>query len=234
MLERRAGRGAVVLEDDDVAEPLIALQVLHALAERPTAPAPPPRRSIVASVSSWRGDSMITSCAPMPFILSNSPSPCRSSAPFDAQHRELVRDHAQVPAGRIGPAAVAAVRQQLARRHLLVPLAERTRAVRRDCTDSSRKSVGRLRRSVEMITQRPVTGSLRSSDIMQSMAGGIGRLRRTARTYAVNACGYTSIRGGSPSKSIVDHVETARAVVQLVPRQDSRPPSAQSAAASSR
>src|ERR671914_2799970 len=32
-------------------------------------------------------------------------------------------------------------------------------------TDSRRKSVGRFRRSVEMITQRPVTGSLRSSDI---------------------------------------------------------------------
>src|SRR5215471_2807647 len=29
---------------------------------------------------------------------------------------------------------------------------------------SSRKSLGRLRRSVEMITQRPVTGSFRSSD----------------------------------------------------------------------
>ncbi len=34
-----------------------------------------------ASVSRWRGDSMITSCAPMPFILSKIPSPCRSSVP---------------------------------------------------------------------------------------------------------------------------------------------------------
>src|ERR1700730_3834617 len=34
---------------------------------------------------------------------------------------------------------------------------------------STRKSFGRLRRSVEMITQRPVTGSLRSS--------GTGRIR---------------------------------------------------------
>ena len=51
--------------------------------------------------------------------------------PLHAEHGELVGDHAQVPAGRIG-GAVPPVGKDLPGRHRLVPLAERTRRVRGD------------------------------------------------------------------------------------------------------
>ena len=128
-----------------------------------------PSSLMSASMSRCRGDSMITSCAPMPFILSKSPSPWRSSVPSTRSTGNWLGTTRRFQPGMFGAAAVVPHGQQLGRRHLLVPLAERTRGIRaRSCTDSRRKSVGRLRRSVEMMTQRPVTGSLRSSDIRQS------------------------------------------------------------------
>src|SRR5688572_7067184 len=66
-------------------------------------------------------------------------------------------------------------------------------------TGSSRKSLGRFRRSVEMITQRPVTGSLRSSDI-ESVPINLDA-RDVARDIHVH------------------HVEPARAVPQPAPQQ---------------
>src|SRR5688572_19010317 len=47
---------------------------------------------------------------------------------FDAQHGELVGHDAQAPAGPVRRAAVA-MRQQLVRRHVLVPLTEGTAVI---------------------------------------------------------------------------------------------------------
>ena len=110
-----------------------------------------------------RGVSMITSCAPMPFILSNSPSPCRSRLPSTRSTGNWFGITRSVQPG-------------LSRRPPLRPCARSSGGVMCSCpsskghaglgaiwTGSRRKSLGRLRRSVEMITHRPVTGSLRSS-----------------------------------------------------------------------
>ena len=77
------------------------------------------------------------------------------------------------------------------------------------CTDSRRKSVGRLRRSVEMMTQRPVTGSLRSSDID---AWDLPN-SRAPDTEASNALGYTMRRGWPGVEIDGDHVEAAGTVM---------------------
>ena len=82
---------------------------------------------------------------------------------FDAQRRKLVGHDAHAPAGRVRPAAVAAIGQDFRRRLALVAVAERAEALPVIFTLSRTKSVGRLARSVEMMTQRPVMGSLRSS-----------------------------------------------------------------------
>ena len=110
---------------------------------------------------------MITSCAPMPFILSNSPSPCRSSVAFDLQRGKLVRHHAHVPAG---PLAAPPLRRHDSTSRGVIsscPSQNGTPCRRWASTCSTRKASGRLRRSVEMITQRPVMGSLRSSGMLR-------------------------------------------------------------------
>ena len=106
VLERRAGGRAVVLEDQDVAEAGCPASGRARARGTPTAPARSPAPPSSPASCRDRGVSMITSCAPMPFIRSNSPSPSRSSVALDLQRRKLVRHDAQVPAGRVRRAAV--------------------------------------------------------------------------------------------------------------------------------
>src|ERR1700722_398759 len=106
---------------------------------------------------------MITSCAPTPFILSNRPSPSRSRSPSMPSAGNLLGTTRMLHPGVF----------------LLPPLRPYTRisvGVLDSCpgqngqflpleatTLSRRNSLGRLPRSVEIITQRPVIGSFRNS-----------------------------------------------------------------------
>ncbi len=81
---------------------------------------------IVASVLPWSGVSMITSCAPMPFIRSNSPSPSRSRFPSTCSAGNLFGTTRRSHPGPFGGAAVLAEREHLGRRHVLASRAERT------------------------------------------------------------------------------------------------------------
>ena len=123
---------------------------------------------------------MMTSCAPMPFIRSNSPSPWRSSVPSTCSAGNLLGTTRRSQPARSARRR-AAERQHLGRRHVLVARAERAVRRRRGRVDRSmRKSFGRLRRSVEMMTQRPVTGSLRSSGKVFGRRSGVQRRSRFA------------------------------------------------------
>ena len=100
---------------------------------------------------------MITSCAPMPFILSYMPSPWRFSSPSMPSTGNLLGTtrtrqpgwFAPPPAGRPAPRAASSARCR-----------NRTGKARAGGGTGWRmKSDGPRARSVEMITQRPVTGS---------------------------------------------------------------------------
>src|SRR6266576_6417654 len=106
---------------------------------------------------------MITSWAPMPFMRSNSPSPSRSSVPSTCSAGNLFGTTRSSHPGVLGAppswryerisGGVIASRPGQNGHSSRAMIAAR----------SKRKSFGRFCRSVEMITQRPVTGSLRSS-----------------------------------------------------------------------
>ena len=86
---------------------------------------------------------------------------------FDLQGGEPVGNDADPPARSVGPRAEVAVGEDLGRRLVLVPLAERAdrrRSAGRGASDL--KSWGRLARSCAMITQRPTIGSFRSSGMV--------------------------------------------------------------------
>src|SRR5215510_1753521 len=109
---------------------------------------------------------MITSCAPIPFIRSNSPSPCRSRLPSTCSAGNLLgttRRSQPAPFGLLPlwrnantSGGVICSRPMQNGQYCSPMTAGR----------SSRKSLGRFRRSVEMITQRPVTASFLSSGIL--------------------------------------------------------------------
>ena len=98
-------------------------------------------------------------------------------------------------------------------------------------TDSSWKSERRLLRSVEMMTQRPVTGSflssdtgvLRSPECLSARVRLYASARRTCkvRLYDRGVEGVSIYLNARPAIVHVDgdHVEPARAVVQPVPGQ---------------
>jgi hypothetical protein len=75
---------------------------------------------------------MTTSCAPDAVHPIEETLAAAIESSLDAEHGKLIRDDPQVPAGTVGVSAIAATRQQLARGHLLVPLAERTAIVGSD------------------------------------------------------------------------------------------------------
>src|SRR5205823_2930482 len=106
---------------------------------------------------------MMTSCAPMPFIRSNIPSPWRSNCPSTWSAGNLFGTTRTSQPGVFG--ALPFWRYAITsggvsdswpgqNGHPSFPSA---------VTRSKTKSLGRFCRSVEMMTQRPVTGSLRSS-----------------------------------------------------------------------
>ena len=117
----------------------------------------------VASVCEWSGVSMMTSCAPMPFIRSNSPSPSRSSVPSTRSAGNLLgttrTSHPPVLPGV--PLRYARISGGV---WSSCPSQNGQSASGLIVTVSIWKSLGRFCRSVAMMTQRPVTGSfLRSA-----------------------------------------------------------------------
>src|SRR6266480_1390094 len=118
----------------------------------------------VASVARCSGVSITTSWAPTPFIRSKSPSPEGSSSPsirsagnmFETTRYDQPGWFGPLPGGR--PARISGgVFASLPEQKGQSPPVARTGSVA--------KSEGRRARSVEMMTQRPTIGSLRSSGI---------------------------------------------------------------------
>src|SRR5580765_1924611 len=108
---------------------------------------------------------MITSWAPTPFMRSNIPSPSRSSVPstlsagnlFGTTRTSQPGPFAPPPFGRYASTSGGVMSSRPGQNGQC----SRPTIVGR----SNRKSFGRFCRSVEMITQRPVMGSFRSSGI---------------------------------------------------------------------
>src|SRR4051812_19095172 len=119
--------------------------------------------------SEWLGVSMMTSWAPMPFMVSNIPTPWRFNSPSTCSTGNLLGTTrtdqpgplAGMPWGRWARIS-GGVRSSCP--------SQKGQAVGLTSWARGRKSVGRLLRSVEMITQWPVTASLRRSGIDEPIA----------------------------------------------------------------
>ena len=81
MFQRRAGRLAVILEKQDVAEAAVLLEIVDAFLEGPEHFFDLPFGHLAQGGGRGPESSMMTSWAPMPFILSYMPSPWRFSSP---------------------------------------------------------------------------------------------------------------------------------------------------------
>ena len=124
MLERRAGRRAVVLEDQDVAEPPILLQVGHPLAVRP-------EHLLDLRLAHRRQRLVVIRRLDDHFVRADAVHPIEQPLAFaieialHLQRRKPVRHDAEVPARRVRRAAVLPERPDLGRRHVLVAGTER-------------------------------------------------------------------------------------------------------------
>src|ERR1700730_1302263 len=106
---------------------------------------------------------MITSCAPMPFILSNRPSPSRSSSPSMPSAGNLFGTTRMLQPGVLAPPPLRPYTRISGGVLDSLPT-QKGQFFESDATTlSRRKSFGRFPRSVEMITHRPVIGSFRNS-----------------------------------------------------------------------
>src|SRR5262249_52607138 len=115
---------------------------------------------------------MITSCAPMPFIRSNIPSPARSSVPSTCSAGYLFGTTRTSQPGEFDAPPFCRYDSTSGGVSASRPGQNGHCARSTGTTCSRRKSLGRFWRSVEMITQRPVTGSLRSSGIEGVLING--------------------------------------------------------------
>src|ERR1700687_3636550 len=140
------------------------------------------RSGSVASVAAWFGDSTITSCAPIPFILSNSPSPSRSSSPSMPSAGNLFGTTRMLQPGVLPPPPLRPYTRISGGVLASFPAQNGQFFASLATTLSRRKSLGRFPRSVEMITHRPVIGSLRNSGkaiLLEDVLGhprGLGNL----------------------------------------------------------
>src|SRR5581483_10484271 len=118
-----------------------------------------------ASVRSCCGVSMITSWAPMPFMRSYMPSPVRSKVPSTCSAGYLLGTTRTSHPGPLG--APPFWRYAITSGGVIASWPGQNGQCSRPtiAARSKWKSWGRCWRSVEMITQRPVTGSLRSCGI---------------------------------------------------------------------
>ena len=164
MIERRARRLAVILEDDDVAEAAVAFEVLHAVAEgaQHLLHGRLPHRRERIDVAGGFDDHFVRADAVHPVEQALAAAIERA---LDAEHGKLIRDDAQVPAGTVGMSCRRGDATSSSRGVICsCPSQNGQPSSGVMATDSSWKSERRLLRSVEMMTQRPVTGSFLSSD----------------------------------------------------------------------
>src|SRR6476469_7755810 len=143
---------------------------------------------IVDRVSAWSGVSITTSWAPTPFILSNIPSACRSRSPSIPNAGNLLGTtrRFQPVVSRLGfsPGRYASISGGVV---LSLPGQNGQNPPFR-VTRSREKSPGRLERSVEIITHRPVTGSFLSSVTAIILQPALGpRFRASARETKIHA-----------------------------------------------
>src|SRR5437762_4244183 len=118
----------------------------------------------VASVARWSGVSITTSWAPTPFIRSKSPSPEGSSSPSIRSAGNMLGTTRYDQPGWFGP--LSGGRPARISGGVLPSLpGQKGQSPPVARTGSVAKSDGRRARSVEMMTQRPTIGSLRSSGI---------------------------------------------------------------------
>ena len=114
-------------------------------------------------------------------------------AAFNAESGKFIRHHAERPARRIFSAAVAAVGENFGRRFRFISRAERDNSrLPLISTLSRTKSSGRLPRSVEIMTQRPVIGSLRSSGKLPSSANHLDSCKPRGRIIRRNPANSTT------------------------------------------
>src|SRR6185312_6419287 len=120
---------------------------------------------IVANVLSWSVVSMTTSCAPMPVIRSNIPSPSRSSVPSTRSAGNLFGTTRRSQPGAFGPLPFC--RYARTSGGVMPSCPGQNGQCSRPITSARcmMKSFGRFCRSVETTTQRSVTGSFLSSGI---------------------------------------------------------------------
>jgi len=153
VIDGRAGGFPVILENENVAEALVILQIQHAV---PIAPEHifHGRSGRVASVARWFGDSITTSCAPIPFHL------VKETFSFAVQFASMPKAEIclgttrMLQPGVFGPPPFRRRREFPAE---FAPHCPRRRAILlfSRMTLSRRKSFGRFPRSVEMITIGP-------------------------------------------------------------------------------
>src|ERR1043166_6638233 len=120
---------------------------------------------IVENVLAWSVVSITTSCAPMPPMRSNMPSPCRSSWPSTRSAGNLFGTTRRSQPGAFGPLPFC--RYARTSGGVIDSCPGQNGQCSRPMTSArcSTKSFGRFCRSVETTTQRPVIGSFLSSGI---------------------------------------------------------------------
>ena len=177
VLEAGPAGGADVLEEHAVDEPGVLLEVDQPIAIDPEDLADVVLGSRVGHADVMRGaldDDLVGADAGHHVVDAVAPL---VEVPFDLQGGEPVGDDADPPARAVGPRAAVAVGEDLGRRLVFVPLAERAECRGdRSRGSSDLKSCGRLARSCAMITQRPTIGSFRSSGMVGTSSYGLLRL----------------------------------------------------------
>src|SRR6185295_18651481 len=164
---------------------------------------------------------MITSCAPMPFMRSNNPSPSRSSVPSTCSAGNMFGTTRTSHPGAFGDPPFWRYDRTSGG---VIPSrpGQNGQCSRPTVADRSRrKSFGRFCRSVEIITHRPVTGSFRSSGTLhsrQSLERIHSGVMRTLRSVPGRPKGlhYNRVKNAgrqspvpSPQPSAGGHVEGA-------------------------
>src|SRR5579864_429382 len=124
----------------------------------------------IASVLLWSGVSMITSCAPTPFMRSNNPSPCRSRFPSIPRAGNLFGTTRTLHPGVSFPFPFLPYARISGGVFNSLPGQNGQNEPPFICTLSRTKSDGLFPRSLEIITQRPVIGSLRRSGNLYSFS----------------------------------------------------------------
>src|SRR5713226_6218222 len=170
------------------------------------------RSGRVASVARWFGDSITTSCAPIPFILSKRPSPSRSSSPSLPRAGNLFGTTRMLQPGVLGPPPLRPYTRISGGVRASLPTQKGQFFSSLGMTLSRRKSFGRFPRSVEIITHRPVIGSLRNSGKANLLEDVLGHPRRASDQETLNctASGVSvkMFRSGS------SHLRAERILVQ--------------------